>query len=210
MNEGDVDELRRALEAQYGAPARLVRSVAVLETSQQKPIFGGMVHIFDLEGHPASKRIYAWWSGPASGKRSFHAVRHEGPVTGPEEAVRGTRRRTEDLAIKGMTYARTGSIRNFGVMKQARAIQCDGVKLAVGISRRGARTILVLPTLSGKPLLLGPVALDMATARRIGAELLRMAASNEGSQPRTVLCGQEGDEVISAHGGKRLRQASLA
>jgi hypothetical protein len=103
-------------------------------------------------------------------------------------------------------FGGTGLIRSFGLMKPARAIQCDGAKLAVGTSRRGSRDVLMLPTQSGKPLLPGPIALDMATAHRIGAELLRIAAGAEASLPlRAAPCGREVDAVVSLNGGKQLR-----
>jgi hypothetical protein len=72
-------------------------------------------------------------------------------------------------------------------MTKARSIRCDRVKLAVGVSRYGSLEILTLPTLSGKPLLPGPIALDLTTARKLGAELLRLAdVAQSAARPMTV------------------------
>jgi hypothetical protein len=52
-------------------------------------VWEGVVHVFDLEGHPKATRSDAW-SSPIEGsdKRRFFAVLHMPPVTSPVEAVR--------------------------------------------------------------------------------------------------------------------------
>ena len=48
------------------------------------------VEVFDLHGHPAAKRVYAWaheTENPERPKRHI-AVLHLGPVTSPQEAVK--------------------------------------------------------------------------------------------------------------------------
>jgi hypothetical protein len=52
-------------------------------------VWEGVVHVFELEGHPKATRAYAW-SSPIEGstKRRFFAVLHIPPVTSPVEAVR--------------------------------------------------------------------------------------------------------------------------
>jgi hypothetical protein len=49
----------------------------------------GVVHVFDLAGHPTSTRAYAW-SSPIEGsiKRRFFAVLHSALINSPLEAVR--------------------------------------------------------------------------------------------------------------------------
>ena len=84
-----VPELKNAIESQHGGRATLRHSVTVLETFEGQPVWEGLVHVFDLEGHPDAKRAYAW-SSPIEGseKRRFFAVLHIPPVTSPQEAVR--------------------------------------------------------------------------------------------------------------------------
>ncbi len=89
MSEVEPSELKRAVEAQHGGTATLVERVPVTETYGIKTVWNGVVHVFDLKGHPRAKRAYAW-SSPIEGsaKRRFYAVLHIPPITGPVEAVR--------------------------------------------------------------------------------------------------------------------------
>jgi hypothetical protein len=52
-------------------------------------VWEGIVHVFELEGHPKTTRAYAW-SSPIEGsdKRRFFAVLHQPPITSPVGAVR--------------------------------------------------------------------------------------------------------------------------
>jgi hypothetical protein len=85
----DPNELKRAVESQHGGHARLAQSVPVTETFNGIDVWRGMVHIFDLEGHPKATRAYAW-SSPIEGstKRRFFAVLHIPPIVSPLDAVR--------------------------------------------------------------------------------------------------------------------------
>jgi hypothetical protein len=89
MIEVNTDELQTAVEAQHGGTAKLAQSVPVRETLGGKIVWEGVVHVFDLTGHPKAKRAYAW-SSPIEGsdKRRFFAVLHVPPITSPVEAVR--------------------------------------------------------------------------------------------------------------------------
>ena len=83
------DHLQQAVERMHHCTARLAQSVPVKETHGDATVWEGLVHIFDLEGHPTAPRAYAW-SSPIEGsdKRRFFAVLHQGPVKSPVEAVR--------------------------------------------------------------------------------------------------------------------------
>ena len=89
MIEVGADELKRAVESQHGGTATLAQSVPVKETFGGKTVWEGVVHVFDLTGHPQAKRAYAW-SSPIEGsdKRRFFAVLHVPPITSPQDAVR--------------------------------------------------------------------------------------------------------------------------
>ena len=88
MIETDAD-LRIAVERMHGGSAQLAQSVLVRETFEGKPVWEGVVHVFDLAGHPTSTRAYAW-SSPIEGsiKRRFFAVLHSALINSPLEAVR--------------------------------------------------------------------------------------------------------------------------
>jgi hypothetical protein len=84
-----LNQLREAVEQMHGGTATLTQSVPVRETFEGKPVWEGVVHVFDLTGHPTATRAYAW-SSPIEGstKRRFFAVLHQPPVDNPQAAVR--------------------------------------------------------------------------------------------------------------------------
>ena len=86
--EVSTDQLKRAVESQHGGTATLAQSVPVQETFEGKTVWDGVVHVFDLAGHPTAKRAYAWSYERDDGRRRFFAVLHVPPITGPREAVR--------------------------------------------------------------------------------------------------------------------------
>lgn len=81
--------LKHAVEAQHGCTATFVQSVPVKETFEGNTVWEGVVHVFNVHGHPQASKAYAW-SSPIEGsdKRRFFAVLHVPPVTSPVEAVR--------------------------------------------------------------------------------------------------------------------------
>jgi hypothetical protein len=84
-----ADELAIAIESQHGGRAKLAQSVPVKEMHAGLIVWEGVVHIFDLTGHPKATRAYAW-SSPIKGsdKRRFFAVLHGGAIKSPADAVR--------------------------------------------------------------------------------------------------------------------------
>jgi hypothetical protein len=89
MIEVDDRQLKEAIEVQHGGKATLAQSVPVLETFGGQTVWEGVVHVFDLAGHPKATRAYAW-SSPIEGstKRRFFAVLHIPPIVSPLDAVR--------------------------------------------------------------------------------------------------------------------------
>jgi hypothetical protein len=85
----DPNQLRDAVEGQHGGKATLAQSVPVTETFEGATVWEGVVHVFDLAGHPKASRAYAW-SSPVEGstKRRFFAVLHTDRINSPVEAVR--------------------------------------------------------------------------------------------------------------------------
>jgi hypothetical protein len=73
----------------HGGTATFSQSVPVRETFDAKVVWEGVVHVFDLVGHPAATRGYTW-SSPIEGstKRRFFAVLHTARINSPVEAVR--------------------------------------------------------------------------------------------------------------------------
>lgn len=85
----DADQLREAVQNMHGGTATLAQSVPVRESFQGQTAWEGVVHVFDLAGHPTAMRAYAW-SSPIEGseKRRFFAVLHTERINSPVEAVR--------------------------------------------------------------------------------------------------------------------------
>ena len=89
MSEVDADQLKQAVESQPGGTAVFVDAVPVEEVFEGKIAWDGVVHIFDLDGHPKATRAYAWSSSvEGSNKRRFYAVLHLGGIRSPLDAVR--------------------------------------------------------------------------------------------------------------------------
>jgi hypothetical protein len=89
MIEASMNDLKQAVESQHGGTATLAQSVPVDERHDGKPVWQGVVHVFDLAGHPKATRAYAW-SSPIEGssKRRFFAVLHMGGIKSPADAVK--------------------------------------------------------------------------------------------------------------------------
>ena len=83
------DQLCETVERMHDCSAHLIQPVPVRETFAGHPVWEGVVHVFDLTGHPTATRAYAW-SSPIEGssKRRFFAVLHHPPVDSPQAAVR--------------------------------------------------------------------------------------------------------------------------
>jgi hypothetical protein len=58
MSDPVASELKRAVESHHGGTATLAQSVPVKETHAGAVVWEGVVHVFDLAGHPtASSRL---------------------------------------------------------------------------------------------------------------------------------------------------------
>lgn len=66
MTEVSVVALKHAIESQHGGAATLAQSVPIKETHTGAVVWEGVVHVFDLKGHPTASRAYAW-SSPIEG-----------------------------------------------------------------------------------------------------------------------------------------------
>jgi hypothetical protein len=89
MIEVEADQLKEAVENMHHCKARMVQSTPVTEAHNGATVWEGLVHVFDLTGHPTATRAYAW-SSPIKGsdKRRFFAVLHQGAIKSPADAVR--------------------------------------------------------------------------------------------------------------------------
>jgi hypothetical protein len=87
----EIGELRKAVGRLHGGGARLARSVRISESFDGKSVWEGVVHIFELKGHPTARRAFVWSSLVEGGtERRYFAVLNIPPITSPVEAVRAT------------------------------------------------------------------------------------------------------------------------
>ena len=54
VDMGVEAQLKQAVERTHGGTATLAQSVPVRETFDGKPVWEGVVHVFDLAGHPTA------------------------------------------------------------------------------------------------------------------------------------------------------------
>ncbi len=85
----NIENAKKAVEGLHGCKANFIETVVVTETFQGQAVWQGIVHVFEIEGHPTATRCYAW-SSPIeeSIKRKFFAVLHVPPVISAKDAVR--------------------------------------------------------------------------------------------------------------------------
>jgi len=88
-SEAAFEELGDAIRRTHGREPHLVESVPVHEVAEGQTVWEGVVHVFDLTGHPAASRAYAWsHKVEGTGKEKFVVLLHQGPVYSPLTAVR--------------------------------------------------------------------------------------------------------------------------
>ena len=89
IEPASTESLKAAVEGMHGGTATFVQAVPVREKFKGAPVWEGVVHVFDLEGHPKATRAYAWSSPVAGSKnRGMFAVLQIPPINSPLDAVR--------------------------------------------------------------------------------------------------------------------------
>ncbi len=84
----DSSQLKQAIECTHGCTAAFHEVVQVKEEFEDRPVWQGIVHVFDVD-HPDAKTCYAW-SSPVEGSenRRFYAVLGVPPINSAQDAVR--------------------------------------------------------------------------------------------------------------------------
>ncbi len=89
MKKITPNELRHALESKHGCRAGLAHSVFVKLTLARSTVWEGMVHVFDLAGHPKANQAYAWAHLiDGTDRWQLFSMLHLPPITSAAEAVR--------------------------------------------------------------------------------------------------------------------------
>jgi hypothetical protein len=66
MKEASASEFKHAVERQHGGTATFRQCVRVRELFKGRPVWEGIVHVFDLADNPHAAIAYAW-SSPIEG-----------------------------------------------------------------------------------------------------------------------------------------------
>jgi hypothetical protein len=77
----EPDQLGQAVERMHGGSATLTQSVPVREIFEGETVWEGVVHVFDLAGHPTATSAYAW-SSPIKGSTKRRVLRSAASAAG--------------------------------------------------------------------------------------------------------------------------------
>jgi len=92
MTSPYIKELQDVIRRLHGVESEYVQSVPVHEVFKGRTVWKGVVHVFDLIGHPTSFRVYAWahdTDDPENPRRHV-TVLHSHPIKSAEDAVRAS------------------------------------------------------------------------------------------------------------------------
>lgn len=89
MQSVNVDLLAQVIDTQHGAKGVFHQSVRVAKWNGNPSSWDGMVHVFNLSGHPSARRAFAW-SSPVAGSQGtrYFAVLQGGRVKTPADAAK--------------------------------------------------------------------------------------------------------------------------
>ena len=89
MQSVNIDLLSQVIESQHVAKGIFHQSVRVARWNGSPSSWDGMVHVFNITGHPVARRAFAW-SSPVAGSQGlrYFAVLQSGRIKTPAEAAR--------------------------------------------------------------------------------------------------------------------------
>jgi hypothetical protein len=89
MPEASTDQLKQAVESDYGGTATFVQSVPIQEPFPGERMWNGTVTVFDLRRCPAGAfRAYAWSCERPDGEPDIVTALHTPVIVGPRQAIR--------------------------------------------------------------------------------------------------------------------------
>jgi hypothetical protein len=101
MEDASADQLKRVIKAQHGVASTFAKSVRVHRTSGNQADWDGVVHVFDLKGHPNASRAFAWSLRISGSTQSrFFAVLQTSQIATPLKAVKAASAAIRKLSAK--------------------------------------------------------------------------------------------------------------
>ncbi|HEY5955833.1 MAG TPA: hypothetical protein VIV60_04740 [Polyangiaceae bacterium] len=88
MDHAGIPALQDAIRHMHGVESRWLESVEVDETFEGAHVWKGEVQVFELIGHPKTRRCYAWSEASQGNRRRFFAALELPPVDSARAAVR--------------------------------------------------------------------------------------------------------------------------
>lgn len=89
MQNIGADLLKKVIEIHHGGHAGFSHCVRVARPGPTSASWDGVVHVFNLTGHPLAKRAFAWASPIAgSGAPRFFAVLQQGRIASAADAAK--------------------------------------------------------------------------------------------------------------------------
>jgi hypothetical protein len=82
-----IADLQKAVHKLHGCDATWIATVPVREEWKGATAWEGVVHVFELNGHPRAKRCYVW-NYDEGGESHYTTVLELPPVTDAESAVK--------------------------------------------------------------------------------------------------------------------------
>jgi hypothetical protein len=85
-----IEELRLVVKRLHGVESKHIESVPIKEIHNGQTVWDGVVEVFELIGHPAATRLYAWAHNTDDPKHPcrYVTVLHCHPIQSARDAVR--------------------------------------------------------------------------------------------------------------------------
>ena len=102
MEDANAAQLKRVIQTQHGVASTFAKSVRVFRKTTGQADWDGVVHIFDLKGHPKANRAFAWSLRFGSGAQlRYFAVLQDAKIATPVQAVKAASAEIRKWGAKG-------------------------------------------------------------------------------------------------------------
>ena len=87
-----IERFKQVVESRHGGIATFVQSVPVHETNRALTFWNGIVHVFDLRGHPdGAFRAYIYSHGSENDEFPLFSILHSPEIYSPMLAARAAK-----------------------------------------------------------------------------------------------------------------------
>jgi hypothetical protein len=87
----NINDLKEVIRQIHKCEILYSQEIAVVEKYGDKTVWSGVVHVFNIVGHPKTDTCYGWsFHIKGSKKRRYYTVLKIPPIDSPEKAVRAS------------------------------------------------------------------------------------------------------------------------